>query len=61
MVLSLRGNMIVGTHFMVIEGFTMGVGDLFMEENLAGGVWEKAGAGFRQVCVGRAVLGNRIW
>jgi len=61
MVLSLRENMIVGTHFMVIEGFTMGVGSLFMEENLAGGVWEKAGVGFRRVCVGRAVLGNRIW
>ena len=53
--------MIVGTRFMVIEGFTMGVGGLFMGENLAGGVWEKAGAGFRRVCVGRAVLGNRIW
>ena len=44
MVLSLQGNMIVGTRFMVIEGFTMGVGGLFMGENLANGVWEKAGA-----------------
>ena len=61
MVLSLRENMIVGTRFMVIEGFTMGVGGLFMGENLADRVWEKVGAGFCQVCVGRAALGNRMW
>jgi len=36
---------------MVIEGFTMGVGGLFMGENLGDGVWKKAGAGFRWVCV----------
>jgi len=31
-------NNVVGTHFTVIVGFTIGVGGLFMGENLAGGV-----------------------
>jgi len=40
-------NTAVGTHFTVIVGFTMGVGDLFIRENLTDGVQEKAGFCFR--------------
>jgi len=54
-------NMAVGTHFTVIVGFTMGVRGLFMEENLANGVLEKAWFCFHWVCFGQGALEKRMW
>jgi len=39
----------------------MGVGGLFIGENLADGVSEKAGAGFHQIFLRGEALGNRMW
>jgi len=61
MVFLIGVNLVVGVRFTVIEDFTMGVGGLFIEENLADGVSEKAGAGFRQICLRGEALGNRMW
>ena len=54
-------NTVVGTHLTVIVGFMMGVGGLFMGENLADGVWEKVGFCFCCVCFGQGVSGKRMW
>ena len=56
MVFLFRLNTAVGPHFTVIMGFTIGVGGLFMEENLTDVVQEKAG-----FCFGQEALGNRMW
>ena len=53
--------LVVGACFTVIVGFTMGVRDLFMEENLADGVQERAGFCFHWVCFGRRASGKRMW
>jgi len=39
----------------------MGVGGLFIGENLADGVSEKVGAGFHWICLRGEALGNRMW
>ena len=53
--------MVVGTHFIVIVGFMMGVRGLFIGENLADGVLEKAGFCFHWVCFGQGASGKRMW
>jgi len=61
MVFPLERNMAVRTHFMVIDGFIMEVGGLFIGDNLADRVQEKAGMGFHQVWFEKVAWGNRIW
>ena len=61
MVFLFRLNIMMGTHFMVIVGFTMSVRGLFMGENLADGVQEKAGFCFHCICFGHGVSGNKMW
>jgi len=51
----------VGTRLAVKVGFTMGVGGLFMRENLTDGVREKAGFCFCCICFGQGVSGNKMW
>jgi len=53
--------MVVGIHFKVIVGYTMRVGGLFMEENLAERIQEKARFCFHWVCFGRGASGNKMW
>ena len=54
-------NVAVGTHFAMKVGFMIGVGGLFMGENLADGVQEKVGFCFCCICFGRGASGNRMW
>jgi len=61
MVFLFRLNAVVGTCFMVIVGFMMGVRGLFMRANLTDGFQEKAGFCFRCICFGRGVSGNKMW
>ena len=61
MVFLFRLNTTVGIHFIVIVGFMMGVGGLFIEENLADRVREKAGFCFCCICFGWGALRNKMW
>jgi len=61
MVFPVGVNLAVGVRFTVIEDFTMGVGGLFIGENLADGVSEKAEAGFHWIFLRGEALENRMW